>query len=82
MAPNIRNPATRFPPAYPTGHDCILTDIDLAGADSEDMMDFGLFLEFPRHEGGTEQQAFEEAFALVDLAAPLPLGEGWGEGII
>ena len=31
-------------------------------------MDFGLFLEFPRREGGTQQEAFQECFALVDEA--------------
>lgn len=31
-------------------------------------MDFGLFLEFPRRKGATQQQAFEECFALVDEA--------------
>ena len=40
-------------------------------------MDFGLFLEFPRHEGGTEQQAFEDAFALVDLAEELKVQSVW-----
>ena len=29
-------------------------------------MDFGLFLEFPRREGGTQQEAFQECFALAD----------------
>ena len=40
-------------------------------------MDFGLFLEFPRHDGGTDQQAFEEAFALVDLAEELRVQSVW-----
>ena len=31
-------------------------------------MEFGLFLEFPKREGATQQQAFEECFSLADEA--------------
>ena len=40
-------------------------------------MDFGLFLEFPCREGSTEQDAFQEAFALVDLAEELGVNSVW-----
>ena len=40
-------------------------------------MDFGLFLEFPRREGATHQQAFEECFALVDEAEARGVDSVW-----
>ncbi len=40
-------------------------------------MDFGLFLEFPRREGATQKEAFEESFALVDEAEALGVDSAW-----
>lgn len=40
-------------------------------------MDFGLFLEFPRKEGMTEKEAFQESFDLVDEAEALGVGCVW-----
>ena len=40
-------------------------------------MDFGLFLEFPRWDGGTEQEAFQRAFRLVDMAEQLGVDSVW-----
>ena len=40
-------------------------------------MDFGLFLEFPRREGGTQQEAFQECFALVDEAEAQGVDSVW-----
>ena len=40
-------------------------------------MDFGLFLEFPRLDGGTEQEAFQRAFRLVDMAEQMGVDSVW-----
>lgn len=40
-------------------------------------MDFGLFLEFPRWDGGTEQEAFQRAFRLVDTAEQMGVDSVW-----
>jgi alkanesulfonate monooxygenase SsuD/methylene tetrahydromethanopterin reductase-like flavin-dependent oxidoreductase (luciferase family) len=40
-------------------------------------MDFGLFLEFPCGEGMTEQEAFQESFAIVDEAEALGVDSVW-----
>lgn len=40
-------------------------------------MDIGLFLEFPRREDGTQQEAFQEGFALVDEAESLGVQSVW-----
>ena len=40
-------------------------------------MDFGLFLEFPQREGATQQQAFEECFALADNAEAKGVDSVW-----
>src|SRR5437899_1549128 len=40
-------------------------------------MDFGLFVEFPRRDGMTEQEAFAECFALVDEAEALGVASVW-----
>ena len=40
-------------------------------------MDFGLFLEFPRSDGGTEQEAFQRAFRLVDTAEQMGVDSVW-----
>lgn len=40
-------------------------------------MEFGLFLEFASPEGGTERDAFKEAFALVDKAEELGVDSVW-----
>ena len=40
-------------------------------------MDFGLFLEFPRTDGGTEQDAFQKAFRLVDMAEQMGVDSVW-----
>ena len=40
-------------------------------------MDFGLFLEFPRPEGGSEQDAFRDSFALVAEAERLGVDSVW-----
>ena len=40
-------------------------------------MKFGLFVEFPRRDGGTESEAFDEAFALVDTAEDLGVESVW-----
>jgi hypothetical protein len=40
-------------------------------------MDFGLFLEFPRGEGMTEQEAIQESFAVVDEAESLGVDSVW-----
>ena len=40
-------------------------------------MDFGLFLEFPCSEGGTEHDAFRDAFALVDNAEEQGVDSVW-----
>ena len=40
-------------------------------------MDIGLFLEFPRREEGTQQEAFQEGFALVDEAESLGVQSVW-----
>ncbi len=40
-------------------------------------MDFGLFLEFPRREGASGQEAFEEGFALVAQAEALGVESVW-----
>ena len=40
-------------------------------------MEFGLFLEFPRREGGTEHEAFSDAFALVDQAEEQGVDSVW-----
>ena len=40
-------------------------------------MDFGLFLEFPCPEGGTERDAFREAFELVDKAEEQGVDSVW-----
>jgi alkanesulfonate monooxygenase SsuD/methylene tetrahydromethanopterin reductase-like flavin-dependent oxidoreductase (luciferase family) len=40
-------------------------------------MDFGLFLEFPRRDGSSQKEAFDEAFALVDEAEALEVESVW-----
>jgi alkanesulfonate monooxygenase SsuD/methylene tetrahydromethanopterin reductase-like flavin-dependent oxidoreductase (luciferase family) len=40
-------------------------------------MNIGLFLEFPRRENGTYQEAFQEGFALVDEAESLGVQSVW-----
>ena len=40
-------------------------------------MEFGLFLEFPRREGESENQAFNDAFELVDSAENLGVDSVW-----
>jgi alkanesulfonate monooxygenase SsuD/methylene tetrahydromethanopterin reductase-like flavin-dependent oxidoreductase (luciferase family) len=40
-------------------------------------MDVGLFLEFPRREDGTPQEAFREGFTLVDEAEALGVQSVW-----
>ena len=40
-------------------------------------MNVGLFLEFPRRENGTYQEAFQEGFALVDEAESLGVQSVW-----
>ena len=40
-------------------------------------MDFGLFLEFPRAEGGSEHDAFRDAFDLVDKAEEQGVDSVW-----
>jgi alkanesulfonate monooxygenase SsuD/methylene tetrahydromethanopterin reductase-like flavin-dependent oxidoreductase (luciferase family) len=40
-------------------------------------MDFGLFMEFPRGEGMTEQEAIQESFAIVDEAESLGVDSVW-----
>ena len=40
-------------------------------------MDFGLFLEFPCSEGGTEHDAFKDAFTLVDQAEEQGVDSVW-----
>ncbi len=40
-------------------------------------MNIGLFLEFPRRENGTYQEAFQEGFALVDEAETLGIQSVW-----
>lgn len=40
-------------------------------------MDFGLFLEFPRREGASGQEAFEEGFGLVAEAEALGVDSVW-----
>lgn len=40
-------------------------------------MDLGLFLEFPRSEGTTEQEAIRESFAIVDEAESLGVESVW-----
>jgi len=40
-------------------------------------MDFGLFIEFPCHEGMTEREAFAECSALVDAAEALGVNSVW-----
>jgi alkanesulfonate monooxygenase SsuD/methylene tetrahydromethanopterin reductase-like flavin-dependent oxidoreductase (luciferase family) len=40
-------------------------------------MDFGLFLEFPRGDGMTEQEAIQESFAIVDEAESLGVDSVW-----
>ena len=40
-------------------------------------MELGLFLEFPRREGGTENEAFANAFELIDMAEQLGVDSVW-----
>ena len=40
-------------------------------------MEFGLFVEFPRRDGGTESEAFDESFALVDAAEDMGVESVW-----
>ena len=40
-------------------------------------MNIGLFLEFPRRENSTYQEAFQEGFALVDEAESLGIQSVW-----
>lgn len=40
-------------------------------------MDFGIFMQFERREGGTQGSAFQEGFALVDAAEAWGLDEAW-----
>ena len=40
-------------------------------------MDFGIFMQFERREGGTQVEAFKEGFALVDAAEAWGLDEAW-----
>ena len=40
-------------------------------------MDFGLFLEFPRREGITQADAFDECFELADKAEALGVDSLW-----
>jgi alkanesulfonate monooxygenase SsuD/methylene tetrahydromethanopterin reductase-like flavin-dependent oxidoreductase (luciferase family) len=40
-------------------------------------MDFGLFLEFPCRDGMTQKEAFDESFALVDVAEEMGVGTLW-----
>ena len=40
-------------------------------------MEFGLFLEFPRQEGGTDHDAFRDAFHLVDRAEEQGVDSVW-----
>ncbi|MEK7815000.1 MAG: LLM class flavin-dependent oxidoreductase, partial [Chloroflexota bacterium] len=40
-------------------------------------MDFGLFLEFPCRDGGSQKEAFDEGFALVDQAEALGVESVW-----
>jgi len=40
-------------------------------------MDFGLFVEFPCQEGGSERQAFADCFALVDAAEACGVASVW-----
>ena len=40
-------------------------------------MEFGIFLEFPIREGGTEKEAFDESFILVDAAENLGVDSLW-----
>src|SRR5712691_1803179 len=44
-------------------------------------MDFGINVDFAVRPGGTHEQSFQEAFALVDLAETMGLDTVWlGEG--
>src|ERR671935_696027 len=44
-------------------------------------MDFGIFLDFVLRQGGTQEEAFEEGFALVDQADAMGIDTVWlGEG--
>ena len=40
-------------------------------------MDFGIFLDFQVRRGGTQEEAFREAFELVDLADDMGLDTVW-----
>ena len=40
-------------------------------------MEFGLFLEFPLREGGTQKEAFQDCFALADEAEALGVDSLW-----
>ena len=40
-------------------------------------MDFGIFMQFERREGGSQASAFREGFALVDAAEEWGLDEAW-----
>lgn len=40
-------------------------------------MDFGIFMQFERREGGAQADAFQEGFALVDAAEAWGLDEAW-----
>ncbi len=40
-------------------------------------MDFGIFMQFERREGGSQAEAFREGFALVDAAEAWGLDEAW-----
>ena len=40
-------------------------------------MDFGIFMQFERRDGGTQVDAFKEGFALVDAAEDWGIDEAW-----
>ena len=40
-------------------------------------MDFGIFMQFERRDGGTQVEAFKEGFALVDAAEEWGIDEAW-----
>ncbi len=40
-------------------------------------MEFGIFMQFERREGGTQKEAFQEGFALVDAAEAWGMDEAW-----
>src|SRR4029453_4233327 len=44
-------------------------------------MDFGIFLDFVLRQGGTHEQAFKEAFDLVDVAEASGLDTVWLGGV-